>query len=107
MTASPPAASASVCRTTAEIKRGTCYDPELQVGGHVGHRVLLQTVHPVGLVAMAMTWFLVANRNTAGPECVCVCVCMALLHHQVNVFYKQLFLQASRQIRSSVGLFNL
>ena len=78
MAASPPAASASVCRTTAEMKRGTCYDPELQVVGHVGRRVLLQTVHPVGLVAVAMTWFLVANRNTAGPESVCVCVCVCV-----------------------------
>ena len=36
MAVSLPAASASVCRIKAEIKRGTCYDFELQVGGHVG-----------------------------------------------------------------------
>lgn len=35
-----PAASVSVCRTKAEIKRGTCFGPELQVVGHVGRRVL-------------------------------------------------------------------
>lgn len=69
--------------------------------------VAIETVHPVGMVAMAMLWLLTANRTTAGPE-LCVCVCMALLHYQGKVFFFLFFfLQASRQIRPFLCLFNL
>lgn len=58
-----------------------------------------------GHVAMVMLCSSTADRTTAGPDiCMCVCVCMALLHHQV-IFLS--FLQASRQIKSSLDLFNL
>lgn len=83
-----PASLVSVCRTKAEIKWGTCYDPELQV---VGWRQSLLHHETPGWRGDVMA---LSQQDHSWTWTVCVCVCVWLCYiirakFVFSFFYKQ------------------
>lgn len=84
---------ATVCRTKAETKRGTCYDPKLQVV------LLLRGCRYRDRVMLPWWWY--GQRQPTGPQldltsvCVCVFVCVWLCYI-IRLFSFHFYKQAGK-----------